>query len=118
VTITMRGFADDLATAGHGGQRLGSLDSAIVHYLQRRIVLTDGQGRPIPFKLREIRRTPDVLWFTFQSMSAGDLRGARLTHSVLTELHADQVNLVQVKIGERARTLLFTAGDGAKRIGG
>jgi hypothetical protein len=116
-TVTIRGFADDLTAASLAGSPLGQSDSALVQYLQQRVALTDAQGRRITLELGGIRRTSDLLWFTFETAKATDLRGGRFANSVLTERHSDQVNLVQIRLDGRTRTLLFTPGDGAKSIG-
>lgn len=116
VTITFRGFEDDLTAAARAGTPTGHLDSVVGHYLKRQLSLTDARGRGIPLQVTGIRRTPDVLWFTFQSTGVADLTGGKLSNRVLTELHGDQVNLVQVKLRGRTRTLLFTAGEGPKAI--
>ena len=118
VTVTVRGFEDDLTAAARAVTPGGRLDSAIVGYLRQKLVLTDARGRRIVLEARGIRQTGDVRWLTFESAGPIDLGGTRLANTALTELHPDQVNLVQIRIRGRTRTLLFVPGDRPKPIGG
>ncbi len=117
VTVTIRGFADDLESAARVETPSGPLDSAIVRYLARQVALVDGRGQRLSLRLTGRRQNTEVLWYTFTSPAPAELRGGSVSHRALTELHTDQVNLVRVTIGGKTRTLLFAPGDGAKRIG-
>jgi hypothetical protein len=115
VSVTIRGFEDDLAVAARGRSR-GPVDSAIASYLRQKITLIDGSGRRVSLSLREIRRSRDVLWLSFRSERPVNLAGGSFHNSALTERFQDQVNLVQISIRGQTRTILFTAGDGPKAL--
>jgi hypothetical protein len=116
LSVTVRGFADDLTTAARTVTPGGTVDSAIVIYLRRKVLINGPANRPVTLGLQGVRRAGDVAWFTFLSDSPVNLDGARLLNSAMTELYADQVNVVQIKAGGRSRTMLFTPGDGVKTI--
>lgn len=118
VTVTIRGFEDDLTAAARVGTPTGTADSAITIYLRQRALLTDRSGRDVPFNAIGLRRSTGVIWVTLRSGRPVDLAGSRFINRALTEIFADQVNLVQVKAGGRNRTIMFTPGDGTKAIGG
>jgi hypothetical protein len=117
VTVTIRGFEDDL-TAAARGKTSGITDSSITRYLRRQTLLTDRNGRAIPLVTAGIRRRAGVLWLTLRSGRGIDLAGSRFINRTLTEVFHDQVNLVQVKMAGRHRTLMFVPGDQPKPIGG
>jgi hypothetical protein len=118
VTVTIRGFEDDLTTAARKVSPERSPDSAIANYLRQRTMLTDRQGRTLPLGVVGLRRNSDVIWLTLRTEGPVDLSGSRFINSALTEVFHDQVNLVQVKTAGRRRTIIFTPGEGAKATGG
>ena len=117
ISVTVRGFADDLTTVARIVTPGGALDSAIETYLRRKVQLRDGRNRPVALMFQHVRRSGDVVWFAFLGTTATRLDDLTLVNSALTELYGDQVNVVQIKVGGRSRTLLFTPGDGAKSLG-
>ena len=116
VTITIRGFEEDLAAAARVSTPTGPIDSAIVWYLRQKTALTDGRGQRIAIASSGVRRQAEVIWLSFRSLHPVGLTGGRFLNAALTERFDDQVNLVQIKMGQRTRTMLFTPGDGAKPI--
>lgn len=120
VTVTVRGFSDDLtlAATGHSAATMtvGAADSSIARYLGRNLVLASAGGATLPLDWTSVRRQADVAWFTYRTRMTGDLRGARIGNSALCELYDDQVNIVQVTVGKVRRSLLFSPGDSPKRI--
>jgi hypothetical protein len=123
ISITIRGFADDLlagASRSSGREAAGlppaRQDSVIARYLETRFSIVDGSGRPILLIWRGTRWSADVLWFSFRADSPRGLEGARVSNTALCDLHDDQVNIVQFKEGGSTRSLLFTRGDGMKRV--
>ena len=118
VTMTIRGFEDDLTAAARAATPGGTADSAITIYLRQRALLTDRSGRDVPFNAIGLRRRGGVIWVTLQSGRPVNLEGSRFINRALTEVFADQVNLVQVKALRTSRTIMFTSGDGSKAISG
>ena len=117
-TVTIRGFEDDLTAAARKVSPEGSADSAIVNYLRQRTTLTDRRGRTLPLGTISLRRGSGVIWLTLRTAGPVDLAETRFINSALTEVFHDQVNLVQLKIAGRRRTIMFTPGEAAKATGG
>ena len=116
VTLTIRGFEDDLSAAARREAPRASMDSAMTAYLRRHALLTDADGRSVPLRTVQVRRSAGVIWVTLRSGRAVDLAGSRFLNRALTEVFHDQVNLVQVKLGGRNRTIMFTPGARSKAI--
>jgi hypothetical protein len=123
MTATIRGFADDLTlgAARHAGRDTSALrgaagDSLIASYLAGTLRFSDQHGRAIRLTLRGVRRTADLLWFSFETTGVATLAGGRVANTTLCEIHRDQVNIVQFKRPGRARSLVFMPGDGAKAV--
>ena len=117
ISVTIRGFEDDLSTAAHRDAPKAGTDSAIATYLRQHALLTDRGGRSIPLQAVGLRRSTGVIWVSLRSPRGVDLAGSRFINRALTEVFHDQVNLVQVKLGGRSRTIMFTPGDRSKAIG-
>ena len=120
VSITVRGFVDDLTLAATGRPRsmvtAASADSSIGRYLRRNLVLTGpGQVR-VPLVWRGVRHQADVAWFTYTARLERGLSGARIGNTALCELYDDQVNIVQVTMGGSRRSMLFTPGDQPREL--
>ncbi|MGQ0702443.1 MAG: DUF6702 family protein [Gemmatimonadales bacterium] len=110
-TVTIRAFADDFPP--------GVDSAAITRYLAQRFLLLDRAGRPLPLVLHRVDLDGGTILLSLRAVVSGDLRaGARVWHGVLAERYPDQVNLVQVRVGPRTATLIFTAGDGPKPLPG
>ncbi len=114
VTIRLRAFADDFsaAVARFAGKRPPADSSApaadVARYAAARLDVTTAAGTRVPLKLCGVERARDLYWVCVRAEPVGGSRGMRLRNLVLTELHADQVNVVQVKGAAASRTLLFT----------
>jgi hypothetical protein len=111
ITMTVRGFADDLTLAA--GR---SSDSAIAFYLQSRVRLFNKRGSLIAFEWKRTRRAADVVFTTFEGRLNAGLGGSLLVNRALWEVHPDQVNLVQVRGEGRRQSLLFSPNDAPQTI--
>jgi hypothetical protein len=118
VSVTIRGFEDDLTAAAHGASPGRTTDSAMADYVRQRVMLIDRKGRTIPLSIIGLRRTSGVIWLMLRTAGPVDLATSRFINTALTEVFHDQVNLVQVKTGSRQRTIMFTPGEGCKAIAG
>lgn len=123
VTVTLRGFADDLAlgTSRHAGVSMATVtgahgDSLTAGYLRTALSIVDRSGHPILLTWSGTRRAADVLWFSFRASAPSGLYGLSVSNATLCEVHEDQVNIVQVIAGGKRRSLLFTPGAGTKNI--
>jgi len=106
--LQVRVFADDFPP--------GTDRQAAVLYLQKRFILTDREGSPMPLSLLGTRTDGVVLILTLTAPAPRGLAGARIWHGVLAERFADQVNIVQARYAGRSASLLFTAEDGPKTL--
>ncbi|MCC7051836.1 MAG: hypothetical protein IT355_01130 [Gemmatimonadaceae bacterium] len=112
VTLRIRAFADDFAVsvARHAGRAAPRDSSApvpdVVRYVRARFSVTMG-GAPVVLQPCGMRRAAELYWLCFRIERPAALPLV-IRNQMLTELHADQVNIVQVASGRSRRTLLFT----------
>lgn len=119
VRVTIRVFVDDL---GRAVLRLPASaappaplgDPAAAAYATSHFTL-EVDGQALPLTSCGVRRTGDLAWICLESARGGRTEGVRVRNSMLFELYADQINIVQSHGAERA-SVLFTRGDGPKRI--
>ena len=121
LNTTLRVFADDFSAAVMpGSPRRAEVvvppDSAIMRYVNARFVVAVRGGGRVPMRWCGMRREGDVLFLCLRGAVKGSLAGASLRNALLTEMFADQVNIVQASYDGRRHTLLFTPRDGAKPL--
>lgn len=114
LTIRVRAFADDFsgAVARFVGRRAPADSSApeadVLRYVQAQFSVTDARGVPLALVACGIKRERELFWLCFKAATPRGGAGEMLCNRMLTEWHADQVNVVQLE-GPRARkTMLFT----------
>lgn len=122
LTLTVRSFADDfsLSVARHAG-RAAPRDSSVradevARYLRDRLSVRDAAGRVLVLAPCGIRRVGELYFTCVRAVLPQGVRGVQLRNAMLTELHADQVNIVQVDQRGARRTLLFTRASAPSRI--
>ena len=105
----VRIFADDIA------QTLGrrNADADIETYVASSVVFFDEHNRPLVVHGCGIKRSGELVWVCVQT--AGTIR-VSVRNTLLCEQFKDQINIVQVAIGGTKRSLVFTRGDGPKRL--
>ncbi len=114
LTFTVRSFADDLSASvarhsGHATPRDSSVRAEeVVRYVRAQFELRDARGRALMLESCGLRREGGVYFACFRAVTVGGLGGVRVRNRMLTELHVDQVNIVQVDGRGARRTLLFT----------
>ena len=121
VTISVRAFADDLAigvaalppTPALAGQ---PADSAIARYVRGTIFLIDNRHHLVPLRWNGLERRDDVVLIRLTADAPAGLYGWRLSHALLCERYADQVNIVRLNHAGRRTDLLFTRGDSPKAL--
>lgn len=126
VTAMMRIFVDDLARAvGRHSEgaavRVGASpgdDSAATQYVRAMFTIAGDDGRSTPLAVCGLRRTGDVQWVCLRATLPHGLAGLRIADAVLTELYADQVNVVMADDAQGRASLLFTRGDKVKSLPG
>lgn len=122
VTLRVRTFSDDFAAAvaraagiaARGDHQVD--DAAALAYVVRGLTLQVA-GRALALRLVAQHREGDVTWLELRAEQAvSSLRGARIVNRLLTEFHADQVNVVKASYEGRSFTTLFSQGEGAKAL--
>lgn len=112
--ISIRTFADDFsASVARFAGRPIPRDSAaapddVTRYVRARVRALDAHGIQATLAPCGVRRERELYWLCFRVALPSGLRGARINNQMLTELHADQVNIVQLENGRARRSYLFT----------
>ncbi len=107
--VAVRVFTQDLEEA------LARRTGTACVYAQAVLTLRDATGRALPTTRCTMERQADVTWIRF-SATPGEVRALRLSNTLLFELFHDQINIVQSRVDGRARTVVFTRGDGLKAL--
>lgn len=120
---TIRVFADDFGRAvlGLGAAAAAPAmdavsDSVASAYVRGHFTLATAGGRAMPLQWCGIKRTGDLVWVCVEAAWVGPLGGVRVHDRMLFDLFRDQINIVQSSDGGSRSSLIFTAGDGPKRI--
>ena len=115
VTLSIRTFADDFsASVAKFARKPTPADSSapladVQRYVRAHFAIRDGRGRMLPLESCGVRRAAELYWLCFRApLAAAALRGTFIRNQMLTEVHADQVNIVQVDDQGARRTVLFT----------
>jgi hypothetical protein len=125
--ISVRVFIDDFtrASAAYAAARAAaaraakssvSSESPLLMYARASFVIADRNGRVLSLASCGGKRVGDLMWICFHTPSPADLSGFRVADKILFDLYADQINIVQATNGDRKVSLLFTRGDGFKRL--
>ena len=120
LNVSVRVFADDFSAAVMPRANVGGLvippDSAMLRYVSGRFVVQGAGGRAIPLTWCGMRRDGEALFLCLRATAQPSPAGARMRNALLSEMFADQVNIVQASYGGTRRTLLFTPKDGMKTL--
>lgn len=122
ITFTVRTFADDFsATVARFAGKTPAADSSVMaadvaRYVDAHMRITNAAGQPLVLRSCGIQRARDLYWICLRVDAVGTVRGVTVANLLLTELHADQVNIMQVDIGSVRRTVLFTKHTGAQPL--
>ena len=114
MTLNIRAFADDFSAsvAKFAGRRPPADSSApepdVVRYVRAQFAIRDAQGRMVTLESCGVRRAAELYWLCFRAALPSGSAGVVVRNQMLTEYHADQVNIVQVDDRGTRRTLLFT----------
>lgn len=114
VTLTIRAFADDFSAsvAKFSGRKPPRDSSAapadIARYVRASFVLRDAHARDLQLASCGAQRVGDLYWLCFRTALPAGVAGVTLRNLMLSEYHADQVNIVQINDRGARRTLLFT----------
>ncbi len=122
LTVMIRAFADDLSSsvATHAG-RSAPADHSVsepeaLRYVQSQFMIGTAERRLVTFESCGVRRADDMIWLCVRVPSMRALTGVAIRNQMLTELHADQINIVQVDDRGARQTLLFRKGSAPSTI--
>lgn len=122
-TFRVRAFADDFSgtVARFAGKQppadSSATDSDVLRYVGAQFSVFDKSGARVGLQSCGIKREKELYWLCFRATIPSGGRGAKILNQMLTELHSDQVNIVQVERNGAKKTMLFTKGSAPALIG-
>ncbi len=122
VTLMIRAFADDLsASVASHASRPAPADHSVpesdaLRYVRAQFMIGTADRHLITLESCGLRRAGDMYWLCFRAPLVHGLAGAAIRNQMLTELHADQINIVQVDDRGARQTMLFRKGSTASTI--
>lgn len=114
VELRIRTFADDFSAsvaAFHG--RVAPADSSVAageidRYVRAHVRLVDRDGRLVRLESCGVERVREVYLLCYRAERLPRGSALRLTQAMLTEMHTDQVNVVQFVTASGKRSTLLT----------
>jgi uncharacterized protein DUF6702 len=79
-------------------------------------IVADRGGHPLALASCGAKPVGDLMWLCLQAPVRAGLAGMQVTHRVLFDLYADQINIVQANYNGKRISILFTRGDGLKKL--
>ena len=116
IRISLRVYVDDLTTASASYSRASTTDAAMIAYARAHFGVADRDGKAVPLASCGERLVGDLMWLCFRAPARTGPSGFSVAHRVLFDLYSDQINLVQASYSGRRVSLLFTNGDGFKKL--
>ena len=123
ITVSVRAFADDFSAtvAAFSSKRAPTDSSAAVEdvtkYVRAHFTFADASGAPLVMEPCGVRRANELYWLCYRVTLPAGPRGVKVRNQMLTELHPDQVNIVQLERGSIRKSYLFTKGSAASALG-
>lgn len=118
IRISIRVFVDDLtkASTAYAAAHKISAQTMFVDYTRSAFVVVDRGGHPLVLASCGSRPVGDLMWLCLRAPAPAGLAGMKVTHRILFDLYADQINIVQASYNGKRVSILFTRGDGFKPI--
>lgn len=122
LVLRIRSFADDLsASVAAMAGRPAPPDSSVIaaevdRYVRAKVRVTDRAGRAVALAPCGIERVRDAYLLCYRVEGRPGETVARLANELLTERHADQVNIVQFVRGDARRSVLLTLGSAPAEV--
>jgi hypothetical protein len=118
IRISIRVFIDDLTKASnaYAMSHKASVRTAIVDYARSAFIVADRRGHPVALASCGTKPVGDLMWLCFRAPAPAGLAGLQVTHKILFDLYNDQINIVQASYNGKRTSLLFTRGDGLKKL--
>lgn len=116
IRISLRVYVDDLTKASARYSRAASVDSGMIAYARAYFGVVDRNGKVVSLASCGEQLVGDLMWLCFRAPARTTPSGFSVAHKVLFDLYSDQINLVQANYSGRKVSLLFTKGDGFKKL--
>ena len=116
IRVSLRVYVDDLAKASARYSHARSGDSAMIAYARAYFGVVDRSGKAVSLASCGEQLVGDLMWLCFRAPVRTGPSGFSIAHKVLFDLYSDQINLVQANYSGRKVSLLFTKGDGFKKL--
>jgi len=118
--VAVRVFSQDLAAAvmrsrSAAGPDGAIPDSAACGYALGMLSIRDAGGHHLGPASCAAQRDAEITWIRLE-VPVPEPTGLTVLSAFLFELFPDQINIVQATLAGRARTILFTRGDGPKPL--
>lgn len=119
--LSIRVFVDDYFKASRALLRshpppAGSTASELLTYARASFLVAGRDGKPIPLSSCGAKRVGDLMWLCFTVPAPNGPAGFEVADNILFDLYADQINIVQATLGSKKVNLLYTRGDGFKKL--
>jgi hypothetical protein len=118
IRISIRVFIDDLtkASTAYARAHKSSPQTMVIDYARASFIVADRGGHPLALASCGSKPVGDLMWLCFRAAAPAGLAGMQVTHRVLFDLYADQINIVQASYNGKRISVLFTRGDGLKKM--
>ena len=110
VTISIRAFVDDVSAAASAS------GLTISDYATRSLKLTDSHRAPLRLTSCGEKRVGELVWLCYKAPVHSRPEDLLVSSTLLFEKYTDQINVVTAVLNTRSRNLLFSRGDGPKRL--
>ncbi|HVD59305.1 MAG TPA: DUF6702 family protein [Gemmatimonadaceae bacterium] len=116
--ISLRVFVDDLTKASdaYARSRPTTKELRVDAYARSAFTITDRSGRQVMLQSCGGKLVSDLMWLCYRAAAPAGLSGFKVAHRILFDLYSDQINIVQANNNGKKQSLLFTHGDGLKRL--
>jgi hypothetical protein len=127
IRLSVRVFIDDFtkasvayartkAAAARQPANAVSTESPILSYARYAFVVADRAGKRLSLASCGGKRVGDLMWLCFHSSAPSGPAGFQIADRILFDMYSDQINIVQAAYGGQKANVLFTRGDGFKRL--
>lgn len=122
VTATVKLFADDFIRRVSRGTTVKPTDDAALQrlafgYLSANFSVSGRTGQRVKWQWCGWKRSADLIFACMRAPLAPGRDQLRVADTMLSDVFADQVNIVQATVGGSRKTLLFTVGEKDKPLG-
>ena len=118
IRISIRVFIDDLtkASTAYARAHKSSPQTMFIDYARSSFIVADRVGHRLGLASCGSKPVGDLMWLCLRAPAPAGIAGLQVTHRVLFDLYADQINIVQATYSGKRISLLFTRGDGLKKL--